>query len=102
MVRTYFYCHAHLQVQRRILQLLTNKTLQTAEDVTFLIQVMVQEYLTRYTRMELLKVLAMTETESYLKLFRQYNGLELLASYMCDTVPNDWEIKHQVSACSDP
>lgn len=83
-------------MERRIVQLLSGKELQTAEDVTFLIQVMVQEYLTRYTRMELLKLLANTDNESYLKLFRQYNGLELLASYMCDTAPSDWEIKFQV------
>ncbi|VDM33824.1 unnamed protein product [Hydatigera taeniaeformis] len=86
-------------VERRIIQLLTAKTLQTAMDVTFLIQVMVQEYLTRYTRLELLKLLADTETESYLKLFRQYNGLELLASYMCDTAPTDWELKYQILIC---
>ncbi|EUB60744.1 Histone-lysine N-methyltransferase SETD2 [Echinococcus granulosus] len=88
-------------VERRIIQLLTGKTLQTAMDVTFLIQVMVQEYLTRYTRLELLKLLVHTETESYLKLFRQYNGLELLASYMCDTAPTDWELKHQILLCLD-
>ncbi|VDD75809.1 unnamed protein product [Mesocestoides corti] len=88
-------------VERRIIQLLTGKTLRTAEDVTFLIQVMVQEYLTRYTRMELLKLLADTKTESYLKLFRQYNGLELLASYMCDTAPTDWELKRQILVCLD-
>ncbi|KAL5962923.1 Histone-lysine N-methyltransferase SETD2 [Taenia solium] len=86
-------------VERRIIQLLAGKTLQTAMDVTFLIQVMVQEYLTRYTRLELLKLLADTETESYLKLFRQYNGLELLASYMCDTAPTDWEVKYQILVC---
>lgn len=86
-------------MERRIIQLLAGKTLQTAMDVTFLIQVMVQEYLTRYTRLGLLKLLADTETESYLKLFRQYNGLELLASYMCDTAPTDWEVKYQILIC---
>ncbi len=63
-----------------------------------LLQVMVQEYLTRYTRLELLKLLALTTNETFLKLFRQYNGLELLNSYMCDSAPEDWEVKHQVSS----
>ncbi|VDN12800.1 unnamed protein product [Dibothriocephalus latus] len=83
-------------VERGILQLLTWKTLRTADDVTFLLQVMVQEYLTRYSKMELLKLLADTSNETYLKLFRQYNGLELLTSYMCDAAQNDWDLKYQV------
>lgn len=85
-----------MKVERRIVQLLASNSLCNAEDVTFLLQVMVQEYLTRYTRLELLKLLADTENETYLKLFRQYNGLELLTSYMCDAATNDWQLKHRV------
>ncbi|KAL7058027.1 hypothetical protein AAHC03_017025 [Spirometra sp. Aus1] len=88
-------------VERGILQLLTWKTLRTADDVTFLLQVMVQEYLTRYSKMELLKLLADTSNETYLKLFRQYNGLELLTSYMCDAAQNDWDLKYQILLCLD-
>ena len=79
--------------------MLKGEILQKAIDVTFLIQVMVQEYLTRFTRLELLKLLVRTQTNSFLKLFRQYNGLEILASYMCDAEPTDWEVKHQILLC---
>ena len=60
---------------------------------------MLQKYLTRFTRLELLKLLVRTQTSSLLKLFRQYNGLEILASYMCDAEPTDWEVKHQILLC---
>lgn len=57
---------------------------------------MVQECLTRYTRLELLNRLIKTEHDACLKLFRQYNGLDMLAAFMYDAAPKDWELKKQV------
>lgn len=57
---------------------------------------MVQECLTRYTRLQLLSRLIKTENDACLKLFRQYNGLDMLAAFMCDAAPKDWELKKQV------
>ncbi|VEL14904.1 unnamed protein product [Protopolystoma xenopodis] len=84
-------------VERRVSQLLHLSCLRTADDVTLLLQVLVQECLTRFTRLSLLNLLAASRgAEAQLKLFRQYNGLELLASYMTDAEPRDWELKKQV------
>lgn len=86
-------------VERRVCQLLDMQVLRTSAEVTLLLQVMVQECLTRYTRMELLKLLVNTKNESYLKLFRQYNGLEVIASYMYDAAETDWDLKRQILYC---
>ncbi|VDP34812.1 unnamed protein product [Schistosoma margrebowiei] len=64
-----------------------------------LLQVMVQECLTRYTRLQLLSRLIKTENDACLKLFRQYNGLDMLAAFMCDAAPKDWELKKQILVC---
>lgn len=84
------------KVERRVMQLLERNSFHSAEDITLLLQVMVQECLTRYTRFELLKRLANTESNECLKLFRQYNGLDMLAAFMCDSDVDDWELKRQV------
>ncbi|TPP67067.1 putative histone-lysine N-methyltransferase CG1716 [Fasciola gigantica] len=86
-------------VERRVIQLLQRNSFQSAEDMTLLLQVMVQECLTRYTRFELLKRLANTESIECLKLFRQYNGLDMLAAFMCDSDVDDWELKRQILLC---
>ncbi|VDP90590.1 unnamed protein product [Echinostoma caproni] len=81
------------------MQLLQCTSFHSAEDITLLLQVMVQECLTRYTRFELLKRLANTESNACLKLFRQYNGLDMLAAFMCDSDVTDWELKRQILIC---
>ncbi|THD21508.1 hypothetical protein D915_007807 [Fasciola hepatica] len=86
-------------VERRVIQLLQRNSFQSAEDMTLLLQVMVQECLTRYTRFELLKRLTNTESIECLKLFRQYNGLDMLAAFMCDSDVDDWELKRQILLC---
>uniref|UniRef100_A0AA85J2L8 [histone H3]-lysine(36) N-trimethyltransferase n=1 Tax=Trichobilharzia regenti TaxID=157069 RepID=A0AA85J2L8_TRIRE len=86
-------------VERRILQLLQLESFRHAEDITLLLQVMVQECLTRYTRLQLLSRLISTEEDACLKLFRQYNGLDMLAAFMYDAEPKDWELKKQILLC---
>ncbi|CAH8620317.1 unnamed protein product [Heterobilharzia americana] len=86
-------------VERRILQLLQLDSFRHAEDITLLLQVMVQECLTRYTRLELLSRLIKTEHDACLKLFRQYNGLDMLAAFMYDAAPKDWQLKKQILIC---
>uniref|UniRef100_A0A095A7X0 Histone-lysine N-methyltransferase SETD2 n=1 Tax=Schistosoma haematobium TaxID=6185 RepID=A0A095A7X0_SCHHA len=86
-------------VERRILQLLQLDSFRNADDITLLLQVMVQECLTRYTRLQLLSRLIKTENDACLKLFRQYNGLDMLAAFMCDAAPKDWELKKQILVC---
>ncbi|TNN05111.1 Histone-lysine N-methyltransferase SETD2 [Schistosoma japonicum] len=86
-------------VERRILQLLQLESFRNADDITLLLQVMVQECLTRYTRLELLNRLIKTEHDACLKLFRQYNGLDMLAAFMYDAAPKDWELKKQILVC---
>ncbi|CAH8675669.1 unnamed protein product [Schistosoma rodhaini] len=86
-------------VERRILQLLQLDSFRNADDITLLLQVMVQECLTRYTRLQLLNRLIKTENDACLKLFRQYNGLDMLAAFMCDAAPKDWELKKQILVC---
>ncbi|GAA52505.1 histone-lysine N-methyltransferase SETD2 [Clonorchis sinensis] len=88
-------------VERRVMQLLQRDSFQRADDITLVLQVMVQECLTRYTRMELLKRLAATHSDACLKLFRQYNGLDMLAAFMCDSHVDDWELKRQILLCLD-
>ncbi|KAF6779792.1 hypothetical protein AHF37_00714 [Paragonimus kellicotti] len=73
-------------IERRVMQLLQRDAFKQAEDITLLLQVMVQECLTRYTRLELLKRLV-------------YNGLDMLAAFMCDAAPDDWELKRQILVC---
>lgn len=36
-----------------------------------------------------------------MKTFRKFNGLEVLASYMCDTQTTDWEMKLKIIQCID-
>ncbi|KAA3678119.1 histone-lysine N-methyltransferase SETD2 [Paragonimus westermani] len=86
-------------IERRVMQLLQRDAFTQAEDITLLLQVMVQECLTRYTRLELLKRLVVTDSVACLKLFRQYNGLDMLAAFMCDAAPDDWELKRQILVC---
>ncbi|KAK4476161.1 hypothetical protein MN116_001377 [Schistosoma mekongi] len=86
-------------VERRILQLLQLESFRNADDITLLLQVMVQECLTRCTRLELLNRLIKTEHDACLKLFRQYNGLDMLAAFMYDAAPKDWELKKQILVC---
>ncbi|CAH8501063.1 unnamed protein product [Dicrocoelium dendriticum] len=88
-------------VERRIMELLQRDAFHRASDITLLLQIMVQECLTRYTRLELLKRLAVTDSDACLKLFRQYNGLDMLAAFMCDSAEDDWELKRQILVCLD-
>ncbi|KAL3315914.1 Histone-lysine N-methyltransferase setd2 [Cichlidogyrus casuarinus] len=88
-------------IEKRILKLIALETLRNADDMTLLLQVMVQECLTQYTRLLLLQLLAKTTNESLLKFFMQYNGLELVASYMVDACKEDWPLKKQILLCLD-
>ncbi|KAM7539249.1 hypothetical protein Aperf_G00000055365 [Anoplocephala perfoliata] len=88
-------------VERLISKLLTGRTLKSTDDVTNLIQVLLQGYITRYSRRELLNLIIETEDKECLKAFRTYNGLEVLASYMCDTATSDWEMKFKILQCID-
>ncbi|VDN99569.1 unnamed protein product [Rodentolepis nana] len=88
-------------VDRLINRLLEGETLKSTNDVTNLIQVLLQGYITRYSRKELLNVVIETQNADCLKAFRTYNGLEVLASYMCDTSTTDWEMKLKILQCID-
>lgn len=88
-------------MERLISRLLTGRTLKSTDDVTNLIQVLLQGYITRYSRRELLNLIIETEDKECLKVFRTYNGLEVLASYMCDTATTDWEMKFKILQCID-
>ncbi|KAM3177186.1 hypothetical protein ACTXT7_005048 [Hymenolepis weldensis] len=88
-------------VDRLITRLLEGETLKGTSDVTNLIQVLLQGYITRYSRRELLNVVIETQNADCLKAFRTYNGLEVLASYMCDTKTTDWEMKLKILQCID-
>nr|CDS31041.1 histone lysine N methyltransferase SETD2 [Hymenolepis microstoma] len=88
-------------VDRLINRLLEGEILKSTNDVTNLIQVLLQGYITRYSRKELLNVVIETQNADCLKAFRTYNGLEVLASYMCDTKTTDWEMKLKILQCID-
>lgn len=89
-------CVTFFQVERRFAKLLSLEALKNADDVQLLLKVLVQEYLLRDARFDLLALVLRTESEACLKMFRQYNGLELLASYMRDSDTTDWAMKQRL------